>query len=468
MSLQAWLFVWLAVMALVRLIQSRSMDPLRPAPPPPRRSQPKPAAPPPPARYSFQNKRPFISCYLRKGLVFLPTYGRHPDGFYCQVEPVAVIAVAETDALREAMKDAMKRGHPALPGGKQADKLLLPTLAGVKSYSAFDKACTGSWALAEWGTGYVIETYKSSPKRLGWTKDPRDKIFIRPGTDIAGACDRLIGLLQAAAAGRPLEPQRYAGSVSCYLQRDTVYVPTFGTDPDGRRKMIEPLAIAPLGKSDALHRAIKDAILLGSPPLPLLDRRESILALPRLPQLAAVGTWQAFYDDVLIWDIEAIEGAYGIFPKRRDPSSRRWVRDATDAIILPSETDLDTVCTRIIEVIRAAASNRPPRPLSPAEALQAELDADPWVTFEDDDRIGELGDFLEWIANARPEDAPTIEGEIKRYYYDNGDKDGGDALNQALREALVATDLAERAAILDRYERYTQEDWVKAHWAEQR
>jgi hypothetical protein len=33
-------------------------------------------------------------------------------------------------------------------------------------------------------------------------------------------------------------------------------------------------------------------------------------------------------------------------------------------------------------------------------------------------RIDELGDLLEWIANAQPEDAPIIRREIKRYYYD--------------------------------------------------
>jgi len=68
------------------------------------------------------------------------------------------------------------------------------------------------------------------------------------------------------------------------------------------------------------------------------------------------------------------------------------------------------------------------------------------------------------IGNAKPEEEPVIRSEIKRYYYDHGDKAGGDALNQALREALVATDLAERAAILDRYGCYTEEDWVEANW----
>ena len=463
MSMQTWFFVWLAVMAIGRLIWSRSTDPLRPVSTPARRGQHKPAATPP-VRHPIPGNTTHIGCYLRKGLLFLPTYGKHPDGFYVQVEPVAVIPVSETDMLREAMKDGMRRGNPVLPRGKYVDKAPLPSLAGVRSRSSFDRACAGAWLLAEWGNGYVIKTYKPGPKKQGWRNDPRSKIFVRPGTKIDGACDRLIGLVQAAAAGRPLEPERYPGSVSCYLRGEAVYIPTFGIDPAGERKMIEPLAIAPLSKINELHQAIKDAILLGSPPIPVLDRRESLMALPRLPHLAAVGTWAAFYDHVLIWDIEARDSGYGIFPKRLDPNIRRWMRDETKAITLSAGTDLDIVCTHMIEIIRVAAAERPKKPLSPAGELQASLDAEPWVSFSDDDRVDELGDFLEWIANAKLEDAPVIRDEITRYYYDNGDKEGGDALNQALREALVATDLIERAAILDRYERYTQEAWIKENW----
>ena len=52
------------------------------------------------------------------------------------------------------------------------------------------------------------------------------------------------------------------------------------------------------------------------------------------------------------------------------------------------------------------------------------------------ERIDELGDFLEWLANAKPEDEKTIRAEIKRYYYDVGDTVGGDALNAALSDVL--------------------------------
>jgi hypothetical protein len=47
-----------------------------------------------------------------------------------------------------------------------------------------------------------------------------------------------------------------------------------------------------------------------------------------------------------------------------------------------------------------------------------------------------LGDFVEWLANAKPEDEKAIRAEIKRYYYDVGDTFGGDALNAALSDVL--------------------------------
>jgi hypothetical protein len=59
-----------------------------------------------------------------------------------------------------------------------------------------------------------------------------------------------------------------------------------------------------------------------------------------------------------------------------------------------------------------------------------------WVTLPPGHRIDELGDLLEWIANSRPEDAQAIRAEIKRYYYDVGDIQGGNALNRALSEVL--------------------------------
>jgi hypothetical protein len=62
--------------------------------------------------------------------------------------------------------------------------------------------------------------------------------------------------------------------------------------------------------------------------------------------------------------------------------------------------------------------------------------ADRRATLPPGKRIDELSDFLEWLANAKPEDEKAIRAEIKRYYYDVGDTFGGEALNAALSDVL--------------------------------
>jgi hypothetical protein len=66
----------------------------------------------------------------------------------------------------------------------------------------------------------------------------------------------------------------------------------------------------------------------------------------------------------------------------------------------------------------------------------APIAADTPVRLPPGDRIDELGDFLEWLANAQPDDEKVIRAEIKRYYYDVGDTAGGNALNAALSDVL--------------------------------
>jgi hypothetical protein len=61
---------------------------------------------------------------------------------------------------------------------------------------------------------------------------------------------------------------------------------------------------------------------------------------------------------------------------------------------------------------------------------------DEWVKLPPGKYIDELADFTEWIANAKPEDERIIRAEIKRYYYDVGDLNGGNALTAALSRAV--------------------------------
>ncbi len=74
-------------------------------------------------------------------------------------------------------------------------------------------------------------------------------------------------------------------------------------------------------------------------------------------------------------------------------------------------------------------------------------------------RIDELADFVEWIANATPEDEQTIRADIKRYFYDVGDQGSAAALNSALTVLLrrgITTE--DRQRILDSLDVYTRVD----------
>ena len=52
--------------------------------------------------------------YLRKGKVFIPTFGRVAKGLYRDIEPVAVVDVSDADALRRAFRETIARGNPPM------------------------------------------------------------------------------------------------------------------------------------------------------------------------------------------------------------------------------------------------------------------------------------------------------------------------------------------------------------------
>ena len=74
-------------------------------------------------------------------------------------------------------------------------------------------------------------------------------------------------------------------------------------------------------------------------------------------------------------------------------------------------------------------------------------------------RIDKLGDFLEWLANAKPEDEQTIRAEINRYWGSVGDIQAVGTLNHMLSQVLKpGTTRQERQQILDLIEHYSLYD----------
>jgi hypothetical protein len=136
---------------------------------------------------------------LRNGIVYIPTMGKMGEGFYRGIEPVAVVAVQDTDALREALIATITRGNPDVPMLKRRDWPPPVTLkyAKVKTWSAFERGLQ-LWGLEEKNAVFVIDTYSKSPNRM-WVKIPEKRISFPVATPVNEVIDRMIAILQEAA-----------------------------------------------------------------------------------------------------------------------------------------------------------------------------------------------------------------------------------------------------------------------------
>jgi hypothetical protein len=137
--------------------------------------------------------------YLRNGTVYLPTMGKMDKGFYRGVEPVAVIAVSNTEALRQALQAVIARGNPSVPMLKRSEwpPPVLLKYAGVKAWSAFERGMQ-LWGMEEKDGIFQIAGQRKQPDRM-WRDDPEQTIDFAPGTAVSQVIDRMIAILQNAA-----------------------------------------------------------------------------------------------------------------------------------------------------------------------------------------------------------------------------------------------------------------------------
>jgi hypothetical protein len=137
-------------------------------------------------------------CYLRKGMVYVPTIGKR-GGAYSDIEPVEVVPVADSDGLRRAFLDVMGRKNLAIPliKGKWPPPVVLK-YAGVKTWSAFANDAL-TWNIQDKDGIYRISGYKKHPD--GYSVEDKDqKIEFPSGTTVDTVIDRMIAILQEAAA----------------------------------------------------------------------------------------------------------------------------------------------------------------------------------------------------------------------------------------------------------------------------
>jgi hypothetical protein len=107
--------------------------------------------------------------------------------------------------------------------------------------------------------------------------------------------------------------------------------------------------------------------------------------------------------------------------------------------------------------VRVAENDAPTR--RPDAASDA---VDNWVHLPPAKRIDELGDFLEWLANAKPEDEQTIRAEINRYWGSVGDVQAvatfNNMLSQVLKPGVTQQERQQILELIDNYSRYDPAD----------
>src|SRR5437016_5860438 len=144
--------------------------------------------------------------YLRNGTAFVPTVTQTEAGFFLDADPVAVVPADETEALQNAVKQAIGRGNPRVPVPTRAafPKPVVLRYAKVKSWPAFEKGCS-NWTVVEKDGLYQIKRGRKRPDR-GWEDDPAQIETLPPAIGIDDIAQRVASSVQSAL--RALEEPR--------------------------------------------------------------------------------------------------------------------------------------------------------------------------------------------------------------------------------------------------------------------
>lgn len=135
--------------------------------------------------------------YLRKGRVFIPTFGRVPGGPYRDIEPVAVVDVSNADGLRQSFRETIARGNPPVgPYPRPNPPPVVVKHAGVKSWGAFARRAS-PWVIEERDGKYQIVGHRREPNN--WAEDPEQTVDFPTGTTLDQVIDRMIAILQETA-----------------------------------------------------------------------------------------------------------------------------------------------------------------------------------------------------------------------------------------------------------------------------
>jgi hypothetical protein len=139
---------------------------------------------------------------------------------------------------------------------------------------------------------------------------------------------------------------------SSYLREGIVYVPTVakrGTGPVYTE--IEPVAVAPVTNTDAIRRALLDAIARKNIVVPVPKGK---WPAPVLLKYAGVRSWSVFARNASAWSIKENDGLYQIVGHRTH-SKGYWEEDPGQKTQLPPGTTVDDLIDHMIAILQDAA-----------------------------------------------------------------------------------------------------------------
>src|SRR5579864_3001364 len=138
-------------------------------------------------------------CYLRRGIVYVPTLAKVEAGGYMAIDPISVVPISKTADLLNAFRDAMRRGNPVVPTPTRENhpKPAVLKYAGVNTWTAFARRARG-WHIEERGGTYRIIGQRNS-RTGGWENDSDQTVNMPAGSSTDEVIDRMIAILQAAA-----------------------------------------------------------------------------------------------------------------------------------------------------------------------------------------------------------------------------------------------------------------------------
>jgi hypothetical protein len=141
-----------------------------------------------------------VSCYLKKGIVYVETLGAIETGGFVGIEPIAVLPVSNSDGLRQAFKEVFARGNPIEPSRLRADIPPPPILkyAKAKTWGEFARG-TQPWTIRDDKDGSIKIVGHRKAVPYGWEADPAQIVSFPSSTNEDQIIDRMIDILQSAA-----------------------------------------------------------------------------------------------------------------------------------------------------------------------------------------------------------------------------------------------------------------------------